>query len=112
MRGGRKIFLCERQAWRAAISDFGNQLGWAAAVPQHFEVTNHVHLVVIAKAVRDIQPGPLWSRNLGIQSSLKTGNPSKSFWRRTCLATKLSFELPHSYRALIGKIRYSHRSMM
>src|ERR1700751_1857584 len=106
-----QIISIERHSCRPHVSYFRNQLR-RATMAKYFEVMDHVHLVVVAEAVCDVQPCPLRSRYFGIQSSLEAGNPGKRFWRSACLLAKFACELSQSDRTVAGKIRDLHCAML
>ena len=75
------------------------------------EIMDHVHLVVISEAVRDIQPRPSWIRQLRIHGGLETGDPCKRFSRHTDFGPEETLEVTKTQSVLPAQVRDFHRSM-
>jgi hypothetical protein len=45
---------------------------------QNFEVVDHVHLIVVAEGVRDVEPCSIGRRDLRIDGSLETCDAQRS----------------------------------
>ena len=54
---------------------------------------DHVHLVVISKVVRDIDPSATWLRDLRVDGSLEARHPREDFGRYSKILLESSFEL-------------------
>ena len=62
-------------------------------MPKLVEVMDHVHLVVVAKAVCDIHPRALRGRYFRIECRLETRDTRKGFGRNANLVQESPFEL-------------------
>jgi hypothetical protein len=93
----RLAFIVGDEGWRSNVAHSDDELSWSGQA-KLFEIVNHVHLIVVAKAVRDLQPGPSWRSEFRVKGALKAGDTREDFRRSTDLQLEASFELPQPER--------------
>lgn len=80
------------QCRRPLVSDLRNQLCWRTTA-EFFKIVDHVHLIVIAEGVRDIQPRAIGLCQLGVERSLKPGYSRERLWRCPRCMQEFSFKV-------------------
>ena len=72
---------------------------------KYFEVMDHVHLVVVAEAMRNVQPSSLGRSRFGVECRLKTGNAGEGLRGQARTPLEPPFEVSQPQAMEMGERR-------